>query len=189
MEKKETIEFMNRIKSHYQEFIIDDFKIKEWYKELSKFDLEDVNQKLEEHLKSSEYGEHIPKLYFLTKYLIPTTEKGKIKHYVVKCQLCDKDIPDSEYERHYSRCCSARTIVNDMKKYFNLTIDYEQLMKMNNIDFNKTYNRYLEKMLESEKLDVFRKKIIMRCLYPKESTETIEDMLKSFIKEAKNDIY
>ena len=83
---KETNQFMERIKSHYQEFIVDDFKIKEWHKELSKFDLEDVNKKLDEHLKSSEYGEYIPKLFFLTKYLIPSKDKGKIKHYVVKCQ-------------------------------------------------------------------------------------------------------
>ena len=156
---------------------------------MAKYDLEDVNKKLEEHLKNIEYGEHIPKLYFLTKYLIPTIEKGKIKHYVVKCQLCNCDIPDSEYDNHYRRCSGASTIVRDMKTYFNLTIDHEQLMKMNNIDFNKTYNRYLEKMLDSEKLDWFRKKIIMRCLYSNESTETIEDMLKSYIKEAKNDIH
>ena len=37
MEKKETINFMQRIKSHYQEFVIDDFKIAEWHKELTKY--------------------------------------------------------------------------------------------------------------------------------------------------------
>lgn len=182
MEKRETIEFMNRIKSHYQEFIVDDFKIKEWYKELSKFDLEDVNKKLDEHLKSSEYGEYIPKLFFLTKYLIPSEDKGKIKHYVVKCQLCNCDIPDSEYDDHYRRCSSANTIVRDMKLYFNSKADYQQLMLMNPVEFEKTYQRYLNKMLESDKLDMFRRKIIMRCLYPNQSTETLEDMLKGISK-------
>lgn len=175
---KETNQFMERIKSHYQEFIIDDFKIKEWHKELSKFDLEDVNQKLDEHLKNSEYGEYIPKLFFLTKYLIPTKDKGKIKHYVVKCQLCNCDVPDSEYDNHYKRCSSSNTIVRDMKKYFNLTVDYQQLMLMKHEDFEKAYNRYLTKMLESNNLSLLRKKIIMRCLYPNEDTETLEDMLK-----------
>ena len=179
---KETNQFMERIKSHYQEFIVDDFKIKEWHKELSKFDLEDVNKKLDEHLKSSEYGEYIPKLFFLTKYLIPSKDKGKIKHYVVKCQLCNCDIPDSEYDEHYRRCSSASTIVRDMKLYFNLTVDYQQLMLMNPIEFEKTYQRYLNKMLESDKLDMFRRKIIMRCLYPNQSTETLADMLKGINK-------
>ena len=169
---------MERIKSHYQEFIIDDFKIKEWHKELSQYDLEDVNQKLEEHLKSSEYGEYIPKLYFLTKYLIPSEQKGQIKHYVVECQLCKRDIPDSDYEDHYKRCSSANTIVRDLKNYFNLKVDYQQLMLMNDREFDKTYTKYLNKMLESDKLSTLRKKIIMRCLYPNESSETLEDMLK-----------
>lgn len=179
---KETNQFMERIKSHYQEFIVDDFKIKEWHKELSKFDLEDVNQKLEEHLKSSEYGEYIPKLFFLTKYLIPSKDKGKIKHYVVKCQLCNCDIPDSEYDNHYRRCSSASTIVRDMKKYFNLTVNYQQLMLMKINEFENAYNRYLVRMLECKKLDMFRKKIIMRILYPNQNTETLEDMIKNYIK-------
>ena len=179
---KETNQFMERIKSHYQEFIVDDFKIKEWHKELSKYDLEDVNQKLDEHLKSSEYGEYIPKLFFLTKYLIPTKDKGKIKHYVVKCQLCNCDIPDSEYDEHYKRCSSASTIVRDMKKYFNLTINYQKLMLMKSAEFENIYNKYLVKMLDCNKLDMLRKKIIMRCLYPNQSKETLEDMIKSYVK-------
>ena len=73
MEKKQVIEFMDRIKSHYQEFIIDDFKIKEWYDELKDYSYEDVNKKLDEHLRSEQYGNFIPKVYFLTKFL--TKEK------------------------------------------------------------------------------------------------------------------
>lgn len=182
MTKNETMNFMERIKSHYQDFIIDDFKIKEWHKELSQYDLEDVNQKLDEHLKSSEYGEYIPKLFFLTKYLIPTKDKGKIKHYIVKCQLCNCDIPDSEYDNHYKRCSSASTIIRDMKKYFNLTVDYQQLMLIKPTEFENTYHKYLVKMLESDKLDILRKKVIMRCLYPEQSSETLEDMLISINK-------
>lgn len=179
---KETNQFMERIKSHYQEFIVDDFKIKEWHQELAKYDFEDVNQKLDEHLKSSEYGEYIPKLFFLTKYLIPSKEKGMIKHYTVKCQLCCRDIPDTEYDIHYKRCSSSSTIVRDMKMYFNLNVDYQQLMLMKDIDFERAYQRYLTKMLESDKLDMFRRKIIMRCLYPNESSETLADMLKDVKK-------
>ena len=69
-----------------------------------------------------------------------------------------------------------------MKLYFNLTVDYQQLMLMNPIEFEKTYQRYLNKMLESDKLDMFRRKIIMRCLYPNQSTETLADMLKGINK-------
>lgn len=78
LNKKETINFMERVKSHYQEFIIDDFKISEWYGKLKDYDAEDVNKKFDEHLGSEVYGDYIPKIMFLTKYLTPTKEKGKL---------------------------------------------------------------------------------------------------------------
>lgn len=179
MERKETIDFMQRIKSHYQEFIIDDFKIDEWHKELKKYASEDVNKKFDEHLKSSEYGEYIPKLYFLTKNLIEEKDKGKIKHYVVKCQLCNKDIPDELYEEHYTRCSGANTIVRDMKNYFNLTVDYNTIMNMKKEEYDKTYMRYLNKMVEAKGLPDIRKKIILKCLYPDKDI-ALSDLLKEW---------
>ena len=55
-------------------------------------------------------------------------------------------------------------------------------MLMKPVDFETTYHKYLVKMLESDKLDMFRKKIIMRCLYPNQSDETLADMLKGISK-------
>lgn len=179
MERKETIEFMQRIKSHYQEFIIDDFKIDEWHKELKKYDYADVNKKLDEHLASETYGEYIPKVHFLTKHLIESKDKGKIRHYVVKCQLCNKDIPDELYDSHFKRCLSSKTIVKDMEYYFKLKVDYEQLMKMSEQEFEKTYVRYLNKMTEAKNLPELRKKVILQCLYPDKDTN-INDLLESW---------
>lgn len=179
MTRKESIEFMERIKSHYQDFIINEFKINEWHKELSLYDYDDVNQKLDEHLRSNEYGESIPKLFFLTKYLIPSKEKGKIKKYTIKCQLCEREIPDTEYDLHYSKCSSANTIVRDFKNYFNYNVDYNQLMVMPRDKFELAYKKYLTKMLESDKVSTLRKKIILHCLYPNITIESIEDMLKT----------
>ena len=176
MEKKETINFMQRIKSHYQEFVIDDFKIEEWHKELKKYDYEDVNKKLEEHLSSETFGEQIPKLYFLTKYLIPTEDKGKIRHYTVVCQLCGKEVADTEFDDHFIRCSAAQAIVRDLRKYFNLTVDYQQLMSMSSQRFEEVYVKYLNKMLDA-KIPRNRMKIILRCLYPDEKTD-INELLK-----------
>ena len=75
---KETNDFMERIKQHYQEFVIDDYKIEEWYKELKDYDYQEVNAKLEEHLRNEQYGTSIPKVYFLTKYLTKEKDKNKL---------------------------------------------------------------------------------------------------------------
>ena len=122
----ETNEFMKRIKSHYQEFVIDEFKQDEWYKELKKYDYEDVSKKFEEHLRSETYGEYIPKLYFLTKYLIPSNKKGEIKEYTVHCQICNKAVDYKEYDflvipggKAVSKTLINLSDVNEMIHYFN----------------------------------------------------------------------
>lgn len=180
MDKKETIRFMERVKSHYQEFIIDDFKISEWYGKLKNYDAEDVNKKFEEHLSSEVYGENIPKLYFLTKYLIPTEEKGKIKHYTIYCPKCGYEIPDVEFEKHNQRCIEASTIVRDMKRYFNISIQKEKLMALSDEEFEKTYQSYLNKMVDASIPDL-RKKIILRILCPEMDTVDINDIVKQMV--------
>lgn len=180
MDKKETKKFMERIKSHYQEFIIDEFKFSEWYGKLKDYDAEDVNKKLEEHLNSELYGNQIPKVYFLTKYLIPTEEKGKIKHYTVLCPKCGQVIPDTELDNHLQRCIEAHTIIRDMKKYYDIDIDYQELMEMSNEKFEKTYQKYLDKMLEAPIPD-FQKRVIMHIKYPEYTDEDINEIIKLMV--------
>ena len=55
-------------------------------------------------------------------------------------------------------------------------------MLMKEIDFDKAYIKYLNKMLESDKLSELRKKIILRCLYPNQESETLTEMLKDIDK-------
>lgn len=165
MEKKETIEFMNRIKQHYQDFIIDDSKIKEWHNELKKYDLEDVNKKLEDHLRSEQFGGVIPKLYFLTKYLTPAEQKGLIKHYIVSCTNCGCDVNLENFDRHYARCIASDYL---LKKFEELKvqkkIDKQTLLRLNDEKFDEIYNwvanRLYEKLPEGNE-----KKRIENVLY------------------------
>ena len=65
MTKEQTKNLFRRIKSHYQEFTVDDFKVDEWHKELKDYDYDDVTKRFELHLNSEDYGQVIPKLWFL----------------------------------------------------------------------------------------------------------------------------
>lgn len=165
MEKRETIAFMQRIKAYYQEFVIDDFKIEEWHKELKKYDANDVNSKFDEHLRSEVYGEQIPKLHFLTKYLMPLSEKGKVKRYTILCPHCEEAVLDLDFDKHYYRCVTTTRMIEDLKKYFNLEIDKQQIMNLSDKDFEKTYQRYLNRMYDP-KIPDFKRKIIAKILYP-----------------------
>lgn len=57
MTKEQTKNLFRRIKSHYQEFTVDDFKVDEWYKELRDYDYDDVTKRFELHLNSEDYGQ------------------------------------------------------------------------------------------------------------------------------------
>ena len=79
MTKEETKNLFRRIKSHYQEFSIDEFKLDEWYKELKQYSYEDVTSRFELHLSSEEYGQLSPKLWFLKKGLRTIDEKKNLQ--------------------------------------------------------------------------------------------------------------
>ena len=161
----ETSDFLHRIKSHYQEFSIDQFKIDEWYKELQYYDSEDVNEKLEEHLKSEIYGSQIPKVYILTKYLTQSKNKGKINQYTIICNNCGQAVADQTYDKHYKRCSATSAIIRDLKKYFNLNVKQEELENLSDSRFELAYQKYLNKMLDAN-ISNFRRKIILCCIYP-----------------------
>ena len=181
MTTKEVRNFMERVKSHYQEFIIDDFKISEWYGKLKDYDAEDVNKKFDEHLGSEIYGESIPKIYFLTKYLTPTKDKGKVVHYTVYCPKCGYEIPDEEFEHHTKRCYEASTIVRDFKKYFNRSLQKKKLMSLDDEDFEKLYQEYLNKMIDCKDVDIVRTKILLRIKYPEYEDTDINEIVKEMV--------
>lgn len=178
VEEAKTI--LGRIKIHYPDFSNDKNTQKEWIKELVLYDVEDVTKKLESHLKNEDYGDKIPKLFFLTSKLIPSLDKGKIKHYTIICPKCGQAIPDVELDRHTQRCIEAHSIIRDMKKYYNLEIDYRELMSLTNEKFEKTYQKYLDKMIEAP-IPEFQKRVIIHIKYPEYTEDDINEIIKLMI--------
>ena len=153
MTVEETTKFMKRIKQHYQDFVIDNYKIEEWYKELKNYTYDDVNKKLEEHLKSQQFGNQIPKVYFLTRYLTPEKEKikNKASNLWVRCSLCGKVIKYLDFQTHMDRCNSVEFINLQSKKLFSKEIDKQRYREMPDEDFDKIYNKLLERILQTSK--------------------------------------
>lgn len=151
MTVEETTKFMKRIKQHYQDFVIDNYKIEEWYKELKNYAYDDVNNKLEEHLKSQQFGNQIPKVYFLTKHLTKEKDKGKVEELIVRCSICGKIIKYKDFQEHMDRCNSVEFINLQSKKLFSKEIDKQRYREMPDEDFDKIYNKLLEKILQTSK--------------------------------------
>lgn len=141
---QETNKIMLRIKEHYQDFIIDEGKIEEWYTYLKDYSYSDVSKKLDEHLMSEQYGQYIPKIAFLVKYLTKEEDKGKKVNYKVQCLICKKYIYDEDYDEHYRRCSSVNYMDNQYYKYTGKRLDREKLYKMSEDEFRKKYRSMLE---------------------------------------------
>ena len=161
MELKDVKLILKRIQSYYPSFIIDDFKTKEWYNELKKFEYDDVNRKLEEHMRSADYGTYEPKLFYLTKYLKTKEEKQLKTDYYCSCTMCGKYFKLSEYDKHFDRCSSIEFINKQCMDMKNTEIDKEKYFNMSDEEFTGFYDKLLKIVYNNSK-DEMQKNAIRR---------------------------
>lgn len=151
MTRNEVQDFMQRIKSHYQEFIIDEFKFNEWFNELKDFNSEDINKKFEEHLKSETYGNYIPKINFLTKGLRKIGETGPNASLIYeRCTKCGRLIPLSEHETHFDLCNDIDYMNFLSEKYLGKPIDKEKCFEMPRSEFYEKFKRAVAYSINKE---------------------------------------
>lgn len=143
-------DFMERIKLHYQEFVIDEKRVEEWYKMLKDYDEIEVNEKLNEHLDNEQYGHLIPKVAFLVKYLTKISDKQKYntENIKVKCNLCGATTSYSAFEKHLTRCNSVEYLNQQSLRLYEKEIDKEKYRNLDEETFNKIYDKVLMKILE-----------------------------------------
>ena len=143
MERKDTITFMQRVRSYYPEFTIDDFKINEWHSQLKDYDSEDVNQRLDKHLKSETYGDYPPKLNYILAGILKTKDKDAVRKYDIQCANCGAVLDYFNYDEHIRRCNATEYVIREMKKYLNKDVTREQLENMSDDNFWDKYDAML----------------------------------------------
>jgi len=144
---KETNRFLLRIKEHYQEFVIDEYKIDEWHKFLKDYSYEDVDKKLDEHLSSEQYGQYIPKVAFIVKYLTKEKDKGHFEDYKIQCFYCKEYLKNSEFKEHFKRCSSINYMNNQRQRFFGKDFGettIKQLWNLSEEEFRKKYYEMLQ---------------------------------------------
>lgn len=152
MTKLEVEKFMRRIKSYYDWFMWDEFKLSEWYSKLKDYDSLDVNAKLEEHLRG-EMKDKPPMLQYIIRYLkTPEEKKLSSKEYIVDCNLCGRTMTLSEYNAHYGICLEIKALQKWIKEKKGQEPTYEVLASLNRETFEKVYKKYEKK----EGIDEFR---------------------------------
>lgn len=164
MTRKETAEFMERIRLHYpNKFIVDKIKINTWYNTLQNFSFDELNEKLERHLKNEEFADRVPSLDFLVRYATP--ENYVDEDYIIECKKCSRYFEDHEtYSDHIDRCIRITTMIRDMKNYFDINLSREKMEMYNDRQINELYNRYVDRMLnEAENLSSTRRDVLEKC--------------------------
>lgn len=157
---QETNLFLKRIKQYYNDFVIDDFKVEEWYNQLKDYDAEDINQRLDKHLKSETYGDYPPKLNYILAGVIKTKEKDKVRIYNIKCANCGKVLDYFNYDEHIRRCNAIDYVIREMKKYLKKDITREQLENMSEKTFWEKYDTMLCIIKDKLPKDSGKKKLI-----------------------------
>lgn len=145
MTRTEVVDFMKVIKAYYQNFIVEDYVIDEWYKQLSKYEKDDVYEKFEEHLKG-DYQTQPPKLHYLTKFLKTPEEKEKAKKvpYLVACNLCGKFMSLDEYTEHYDKCLAEEVVYREILRE-GTDIGRDELKKLSRETLNETYKKAMDR--------------------------------------------
>lgn len=179
MTKDQTKNLLRRIKSHYQEFSIDDFKVNDWHKELKDYDYEEVTERFELHLNSEDYGQAIPKLWFLKKGLRTFDEKKESKIYKnpVICQICGRPVDLRIYESHYNKCSAINYMQREIKRIYGKDVPREQLENMSEDQFRNKYDTLLSVVQNNPSYK--RQVAIINMIFGKEDDVDVNEVISS----------
>ena len=143
-------ELLEKVDIHYgTNYSRVDLHIKEWHKELKKYDKEDVFRKLEEHLRGN-FSNTPPKLYFLIKDLKKPEDQIKLEKLLEKCNICGEYIKLTDFDKHYDRCLQISFIERNVKKYFNQQIIKSDYYAMSDEDLTKRFDKISKVVLEKD---------------------------------------
>ena len=166
MTNKEVKDFLLKIKSHYQNFSVEDYIVEEWCEALKNYEAIDVYKKLDKHLQG-EYANNLPQIHFITKFLKTKKEKQKPLKATILCGYCGKsfDVNDEEgWDKCEEKCRRIKYIKDKTAKYgLKLQSNLED-MEIEEID--KVYERLITYIADkySNKLDPRELSVINRIL-------------------------
>lgn len=144
MTRSETIHFLQKIKSYYQNFIIEDYVVNEWADRLKPYSADDVYRKFDEHLNGERKNE-IPKIHFITRFLKTPEQKkasGKIN---IRCSVCGSIVDLSEHGKHLARHNSIAYIKQNEKR-IGKVLNEDKLFEANDAEFDRLYQKFLEEI-------------------------------------------
>lgn len=159
MTYSDTKTLLNKIKSNYQNFYMNEFVVNEWHEELKDYSYEDVLKALDKHFRSEIYGEAIPKAYNLTRHLLKEDEKGRQGIYYVKCQNCGAELQFTDYTTHIDKCNKIQYLKYQALKYNLVLNEPQKLYLISDEQLDNLYDKVLLYVLKNTKDEHERERI------------------------------
>lgn len=155
MSHDEFKELLVIIESNYSSFNLTEYQMKYWWNLLKDYEFEDIKKKLNYHLEG-EYGDRIPKPYWLIKNCMTATQKANQDKKYMICPFCKKKYEYPVEKEMWDRCyerCSSLEYINRMSK--RLGIDKMKIFgtrveKLKLSEINQVYYQFLEEVLTFE---------------------------------------
>jgi hypothetical protein len=147
MTNEQVYYIIKRIKANYSTFRDNDIDvIEEWRSRLSKYNYEEVLNKLENYL---EYAKEPPLINDLTEDLSKIDNNQKLDGYIV-CSKCGKKYKTYE---EVEKCYEKDITLNQINKYCNIfNLDKNKYFKNDTLDeLNKNYDKFLLDVIEYQK--------------------------------------
>ena len=160
MQLKEVESLNEKIDIHYNtEYSKNDNLVKEWYKELKKYDSVDVFRKLEEHLRSN-FSNIPPKLFYLTKDLVTPEQKISMGMISTNCTICGRKLNLLDFDAHFEKCSKILFIKENVKTYLNQDINVEEYYIMSDQDITKRWEKIANIVLQKSDNELLKKCIM-----------------------------
>lgn len=174
MTRDESMMIVDRIQTHRQYFLVTKKLCQEWAEILMPYDYADVDRELTKFLQNGDNFGKTPEVYQLVKHLTKSSEKILNQGFRVFCIICNKKMSLEDYDNHYDRCSSVEYVIENFKKYFDKSFDRDELMDLNDDEFDLMYWKLNKQLLEKVEDGRF-KNSLMKTLRIHEEWEAQND--------------
>lgn len=146
MRENQIIDLFKKIKIHYNTFVYDTDKVKEWHRFLKDYDSDDVNNNLDNYITTG--YENPPLVYSLIKG-IAKIEAPQEKEWVTRCDICGTEIriygdDMSDFDKHYRKCQKIDFINRMSNKYRGINVALAKYYEMSNEELDKAYRKIMD---------------------------------------------
>lgn len=153
---------MDKIKSIYNTFTMDEQKMNEWYHFLKDYNASDVFKNYEEYVTNNEQP---PIIHSLIRGLSKISKQGAAEKYVkMQCDICRELIlvgPDDWdiFETHHRKCSKIDFIDRQSQKLRGEPIDKAKYYALSDEELDSIYRKVMDMYLKTRDNASFIKKI------------------------------